>query len=493
MASISANTLLEYSYKDTNDDIQTGSDSFTSSATGKDFDEAFTNLNKVIDNEVNINLLRLQSTLSPSTLITNVNSNYINEPYNISGSYINLTNLEQLFINKDSYGANSTVDYLVPIYKENTTIQNNIPVYTMTYNSFLLCEFTLDETFFQNHNLFIFTPYIYSYKNMVIFGTIDQNLFFTKQSLSSDNKIKICFTCSKTIADTYSKQNYFISKFPSEYIDGAFFNILIRLGTINGKGNSAININSYSTTSYNILNNIDETNLYTSKEIISAFPLVYKPYIDNAIEKLINDYNLIADYLSRLSSMRKYTLYPYFSQQAGTNYAIQSFYDSINLSTPIEIYGNNTGENYNMTDVIINNDKEKYLYILAPNQNTFNASVTSNIQIYNKDTKNAIQNGSIITAPNLSLMSYTNYPYSYSNLFPVYQLYKYNFSSINPSAENITIVVTERLSYSIINYNHVDYDSVNKSVVFTGDNLTNEQVSFLNNTFNINVVELESS
>ena len=33
MASISANTLLEYSYKDTNDDIQTGSDSFTSSAT----------------------------------------------------------------------------------------------------------------------------------------------------------------------------------------------------------------------------------------------------------------------------------------------------------------------------------------------------------------------------------------------------------------------------------------------------------------------------
>lgn len=488
MASISATTLLEYSYKDTNNDIQTGSDSLTSSATGKDFDEAFNNLNNVIDSEVNVILLNLQTTVSTSTVITNINSNYSNQPYNIPGSYLNLTAISKLFNSVNSYGSNSTVDYVSPIYKEYTTIKNDIPVFPMTYNSFLLFEFSLNEHFLNQHNLLIFTPYIYSYKSSIIFGSVDQSLFLTKKSLSSDNKIKICFTCNKIIADTYSKQNYFISRFPSDYTNRAYFNILIRFGRLKNNISLPVDINSYCTTSYNIFDGLDESNLYTSQQIISSQPTIYNPQIDNNQEILIQNYNNIANYLTGILHQPEST-YPYFAKEAGTNYAIQSFYDSINLSIPINIYGNNTCENYFMTNVRITNDKEKYLYILAPNQFTFSAAITSNIQIYNANTNNEIENGSIITAPNLNTMSYNNYPFPISNLFTTYQIYEYNFTSINSTAEPMDIVVTERISYNQTNFNHTNYSLINTSVVFTGNKLTSSEILYLQETYDINVVE----
>jgi len=404
-----------------------------------------------------------------------------NNGYNVNGILIDLTELLTILSKIfpiNSYGANSSVQYIVPYYPGISRLVDNIPVINMKSNNYILFEFTLDPVWLNNHNLLVFAPYFYSYNNgtsnYTIFGSTDQSFFFTKSSLSNANTIKICCTSSIDIGNTYSNLGYYISKIPIEYISNSTYTILIRVGTL-GPNDSTPYINTYMKTSIHTISNMAPQNYYTSNEIISSYPIVY-PIISNS--SVIKDFKDIANIVySSISSPNNYKGYPYLSNivDPTVDYAIQSFYDSVNLQylspprTPINIEGNNTCENYFSTDPItVTNDSTSYLFIVYLNQYSSGVASTSNIQIYNSVTQNEITGGIIYTGPNLPAMINKSYPFSSTNIAP-YGVYIYPMNEIYSQTNIDPIAIIERISYSQTkNYNHVLYNDITPSQIFVG-------------------------
>ena len=413
----------------------------------------------------------------------------------VNGSVMNLTNVVNLaskLLTLNTYGSNSEVVYISPVYNRYTNIVNNIPIINMSLNSYLLFEFTIDSLWLKTHKLFVFTPYIYSYNKEIIFGSVDKSIFITgSDMITSGNKIKICCTSSKVVASYYSKLNYVISKIPYDYILNSTYNILIRLASEIGSNNT-ISLNRYIKTSYNINNFLNTKNLnefYSSSEIINSFPVVYSPISNSSTTKILNSYAQIKIYLEEIFTSI-YIVYPYLSNYTdpSVNYAIDSFYVSVNLENPINIQANNTCENYYISNAIpIVNDSSKYLYILYLNQYSSGASITSNIQIYNYITHNGIANGTIITGPDMPFMSNTNYPYPISNDLSIYGIYGIPMLTLYNETNGDSINVTERVCYGLTNFNHLDDESVTTTVIYVGEKLSDEQINYLYENYQINV------
>jgi hypothetical protein len=417
---------------------------------------------------------------------------------NLTDLITSLTNIPALGAILDTYGQNSEVNYISPFYKNHTSITDNMPTFKMERNDFLLFEFTLSEEWLKQYNLFVFSTYIYSYDGDVIFGTPD-NSIFVEPSILHDNKIKICCTSSKQVASKYSKLNYQISKFPYDYMDKSIFNILIRFATDSNNKTSTIEINEYIKTSYNTDNRLDTTDtskFYNAQEIIEDYPTVYKPISNANTKEVITNYNAITNYLNKNFTTINQA-YPYLSNftDPPVAYAIDDAYRSIKLNPPKNLNGNNTCENYYMTNAIsIVKNSNKYLYILYLNQYSSGAGVTSTIQIYSYGTSNSIVNGSIATGPEIPTMDTPNYPIAENNNLPEYGIY--GLSMENIYTENVgvsSIVAVERISYGLTNFNYVKYNSINTMVIYIGEKLTDTQVKTLSTDYNINVSYPEDS
>jgi hypothetical protein len=434
---------------------------------------------------------------------------YLNKNNNVTrikGVLINLTQTLTIlsrFFHLNSYGANSTVQYICPYYPGYTQIINNIPVINLQPNNFILFEFTIDEEWLSKHNLLVFTPYFYSYNdisnsittNYTIFGSTDQSLFFTKSSLKN-NKLRICCTSCIEVANTYSKLGYYISKIPYEYISVTNYSILLRIGTL-GSPDLNVVINKYMSTSIYTIQDTTFLTYYNSNDIIESFPPVYPPISNSTTQNNINIFNQILSQFPSLinSTQSPYLLYNYLSNYVvpPVSNAIESFYDSVNLQNlspprkPINIQANNTCENYYLSNIIPIENNQQYLYIVYLNQYLSGAGITSNIQIYDGVTHNQIPNGTIETAQDLPSMDETIYPFpsqNESSKFAPYGIYGYPMSQLYNDTSGNGLIITERICYGQQNYNHVIYDDVNTAKIFIGNALTQQQITDLQNTYN---------
>lgn len=429
----------------------------------------------------------------------------VKEIISVNGIIINLTDIVGALskikgLGLNQYGQNQNVFYITPYYyKKITSITDNMPTFSMVNNEYLLFEFTLDDNWLKEYNLFVFSTYIYKNKGDVIFGTPDISIFVKPSMRDSNNKIKICCTSSKIVESKYSKLGYQISKLPYDYMDNSTtFNVLIRFMT-SGKSNPrTIDINEYITTSYNTdttLDKNDTSKFYDSKEIIANYPTVYEPISNSETINVISNYNKTIAYLNSIFTT-KYKAYPFFSNFAvpPVDYAIDDAYKSIALPKPLNINANNTGENYFLSNKIaIKSTSNDYVYVLYLNQNSSGAGVTSTIQIYDSKS-NAIANGLIQSGPKILKMATPNYPISKNDVLPAYGIYGISMENIYKENPGISdIIVSERISYGLTNLYQVNYKSINTIKIYVGKKLTTSQVETLSKNYDIKVSYPEDS
>ena len=412
----------------------------------------------------------------------------------VVGKMANLTDIvgdlsKLKFLGLDTYGQNQNIYYLTPVFLPKiTSIADNMPTFNMAKNDFLLFEFTLDDTWLSEYNLFVFSTYIYKNKGNTIFGTPESSIFVQPSMIDSNKKIKICCASSKEIAEKYSKLGYLISKLPSDYMDNATtFNALIRFMSETSK---PTDINKYITTSYNTDTTLNDTSkYYDSTEIIASYPQVDEPDLTQDAKNVITNYNKTITYVNSIFS-KKYIGYVYYSNFADppVSYAIDDAYKSMKLPIPLNINANNTCENYFLSDKLsIQSDSDDYIYILYLNQKSAGAAVTSTIQIYDIKS-NAIKNGIIQTGPKLPTMNTSTYPISAQNTLPAQGMYGISMKDIyNENNETDTIVISERISYGLQNYNQLKYSSINSMKIYIGPKLTETQEKTLLNTYKIKV------
>ncbi len=409
------------------------------------------------------------------------------------GKMVNLTDivgdLSRLkFLGLDTYGQNQNIYYLSPIYPKITSIADNMPTFNMAKNDFLLFEFTLDDSWLSEYNLFVFSTYIYKHTGDTIFGTPESSIFVQPSMRDSNNKIKICCASSKEIAEKYSNLGYLISKLPSDYMDNATtFNALIRF-TSETSNPTTIVINKYITTSYNTETTLNDTaKINDSTQIIASYPTVYEPELTQDAKNVITNYNKTITHLNGIFP-KKYIGYPYYSNFAGVSYAIDDAYKSMALPKPLNINANDTCENYFLSDKIsIQSGSSDYVYVLYLNQKSAGAAVTSTIQIYDIKS-NAIKNGIIQTGPKIPTMNTSNYPISAQNTLPAQGMYGISMKDIyNENNGTDTIVISERISYGLKNYNQLKYSSINSMKIYIGTKLTEAQENTLLTNYNITV------
>lgn len=413
----------------------------------------------------------------------------------VKGKMVNLTDIvgdlsKFKFLGLDTYGQNQNIYYLSPFYQTITKKEDNMLIFNMAKNDFLLFEFTLDESWLNEYNLFVFSTYIYKNKGNTIFGTPDSSIFVLPSMRDSNNKIKICCASSKEIAEKYLKLGYLISKLPSDYMNTTTtFNALIRFMSETSNP-TTIDINKYITTSYNTDTTLNDTSkYYDSKEIINSYPQVDEPDLTPDANKVIANYKNTITYVSGIFT-KQYIGYPYYSNFADpqVTYAIDDAYKSMKLPIPLNINANNTCENYFLSDKLsIQSDSNEYIYILYLNQKSAGAAVTSTIQIYDIKS-NAIKNGIIQTGPKLPTMNTSTYPISAQNTLPAQGMYGISMKDIyNENNETDTIVISERISYGLKNYNQLKYSSINSMKIYIGPKLTETQEKTLLNTYKIKV------
>ena len=413
----------------------------------------------------------------------------------VGGNMVNLTDIVRDLsklksLGLDTYGQNQNIYYLSPFYPKITSIADNMPTFNMAKSDFLTFEFTLDDSWLSEYNLFVFSTYIYKNTGNTIFGTPDSSIFVQPSMRDSNNKIKICCASSKAIAEKYSNLGYLISKLPSDYMDmdkpTTTFNALIRFMS---ESNPTIrDINKYITTSYNTDTALNDTSkYYDSTEIIESYPAVDEPKITQDANKVIENYNKAISYVNGIFT-KNYKGYPYYSNFAGVTYAIDDAYKSMALHKPLNINANNTCENYFLSDKLsIQSDSSDYVYVLYLNQKSAEAAVTSTIQIYDIKS-NAIKNGIIQTGPKIPTMNTSNYPISAQNTLPAQGMYGISMKDIyNENNGTDTIVISERISYGLETYNQLKYSSINSMKIYIGPKLTEEQEKSLSTTYNIKV------
>jgi hypothetical protein len=160
-----------------------------------------------------------------------------------------------------------------------------------------------------------------------------------------------------------------------------------------------------------------------------------------------------------------------------------------------EMQANNTGENYYNSQGIplytnpfidLQTISSPYLYILSLNQNTMGCGLTSNVQIYNAQSLAIIENGLIITSPDIPSFSTPNYPYASVNPYPLFQINAYNIADL--IAEGITqVIITERISYNPVNFYQSSNEYPGKAYFFFGDALSSQQTSYLETNYDITI------
>jgi hypothetical protein len=169
----------------------------------------------------------------------------------VPGVIYNLDNFvhlaQYLGLQLDAYGANSTVDYLVPVYPNQiTTFANSLPQIVMNKNDVILIEVTVpDQEWLNTHSLFNITPYFYFYEsggvNTPVYASENITIQFFELFHTPGDVIKICITPNATLASQYQAKGYMISSMPAEYLDSTTFQILFRVGTISSSHQLSIN------------------------------------------------------------------------------------------------------------------------------------------------------------------------------------------------------------------------------------------------------------
>lgn len=414
----------------------------------------------------------------------------------------NFINLAQYFgLQLDQYGANSTVDYLVPVFPDKiTTFANSLPQIVMNKNDAILIEVTVpDESWLDTHSLFNITPYFYFYEadgvETPVYASENITIQFFELFDTPGNTIRICITPNATIASEYQAKGYMISSMPEEYLDSTTFQILFRVGTINGE--HQLSINSFVKTTFLKATNDAEfagSAYYDAAEVIASFPTELFPANTPQYMTNIANYNDIVTYLNGQGYTTHQCL-KYLSNIYNTNYAFNNFYKAITVSPAAEMQANNTGENYYNSEGIpdysnpfidLRAISDTYLYILSLNQNTMGSGLTSNVQTYNAQNLAIIPNGLIITSPDLPAFSAPDYPYTSDNPYPLFQINAYKISDL--IASGITqAIITERISYNPVNFYQSSNEYEGKAYFFFGDTLTPTQTNYLETNYDITI------
>ncbi|MBP9841084.1 MAG: hypothetical protein KBC64_01510 [Simkaniaceae bacterium] len=423
----------------------------------------------------------------------------------VAGVIYNLDNFihlaEYFGLQLDEYGANSTVDYLVPVFPDNiSTFENSLPQIVMNKNDVILIEVTVpDTTWLNTHSLFNITPYFYFYEadgtKTSVYASENITIQFFELFDTPGDKIRICITPNKTIAAQYENLGYMISGMPEEYLNSTTFQILFRVGTINGE--QQLSINNFVKVTF--LEATEQapfagSDYFDAAEIIASFPTELAPASPSGS---LAEYGSIVAYL-QTQSYTTYQCVKYLSNIYSTNYAFNNFYKAISVNPAAEMQANNTGENYfnspgvqsppNPSSAFIDlSIQSGYLYILSLNQHKMKAGLTSNVQIYNEENLAIIPNGLIITSPDLPPFSAPNYPYiaSIDDPYPLFQINAYNIADLTES-EITQVIITERISYNPVNFYQSSNEYAGKAYFFFGT-LTSDQVSYLYNTFGITI------
>ena len=378
----------------------------------------------------------------------------------------------------NSYAANSTIDYFLPVFKSSVVV-GNIPAITFTsYNQFILLKLIMPKwSKLSDYNYLSITPYIYQYMNQTVFASVDDTVSLFDYNLNTGKGLNFVFTFSENIANYYSNQNYIVCKLPSDYSLSDFtFTFLFRVGTLLSSPKKKI---GKATVKLATMYNFDLGKLYTSNDILSkAKPRLnsYLYYSDiSYLNTLLSNYSTIVN--SYIAA--NYTIIPtylYLSNIAGSTTAITNFYQSIKYSPPLNLQGNNTNENYfNTATLTLSDYIGSSFIIIAVNQNAFGYGLTSNIQIYDTTTLSLIENGSYDTSPELPVIGSVNYPLtnietpdsSNYSIYPLVNVQTFSVNDIINDNPGITeIVISERICYNPINYNCSNYNSIPKFSVF---------------------------
>ena len=404
-----------------------------------------------------------------------------------SGALINSVVFAKKNIN--SYASNSTIDYILPLFNS-SIIVGNIPAVSFTdYNQFITLNLSMTENFqLKDYNYLSITPYIYQYNGQTAFASTDDTVslfdIISKGNLSPfENNFNFVFTFSENIANYYSAQGYIVCKIPSDIPLSDFtFTFLLRIGTELSIPTNKI---SRSTLKLNTINNFNLGKLYTSYDILLKTKPQFNSYFfyinRNYLSYLLTYYNnTINYYQNNTQNYTQITTYPYMANFTNSNTAITNIYESIQYSPPINLEGNNTGENYfNTNPIILSNYLGCNIIIVSVNQNAFGFGLTSNIQIYNITTFNLISDGSYDTSPTLPEIGSINYPKT--NLINITtgqnMLYLLSYPLINTKILSVSDIISanpgitgisigERVSYNPINYNCSNYNNVPKFAIF---------------------------
>ena len=423
----------------------------------------------------------------------------------VPGVIYNLDNFvdlaEYLGLQLDEYGANSTVDYLVPVFPDKiSSFANSLPQIVMNKNDAILIEVTVPDTAWLNtHSLFNITPYFYFYDadgiETSVYASENITIQFFDLFHTPGDKIRICITPNATIASQYQAMGYMISGMPEEYLNSTTFQILFRVGTINGE--HQLSINSFVKVIF--LQATEDTafagsDYYNAAEIIASFPMELLPASTPQYVTNITNYNDIVTYLNG-QGYTPYQCLKYLSNIYSKTYAFNNFYKAITVNPAAQMQANNTGENYYNSQGIpvytnpfidLTTISSTYLYILSLNQNTMGSGLTSNVQIYNEQNLAIIPDGLIITSPDLPAFSAPGYPHVSVNPYPLFQINAYNIPEL--IASGITqVIITERISYNPVNFYQSSNEYTGKAYFFFGNTLTPTQTSFLQTNYGITV------
>lgn len=451
------------------------------------------------------------------------------EPVNIINDLTILSELSDKPVN--AYGANVTVQYILPIFPKISFNQGNIPVMNIGNFDYITLEITIpsEVSWFDTHNLLHFSSYFFSSKknrhSYTILGSLDDSLFFTtKEDIQKGKTIKVCITASKAVAAYFESRNWYISRIPADYNQAAnesTYNCVVRLGTLKHDKDS----------SHPLLQEaikdglfIQENVKFTYYECGSADSIDMATFTSDEIQKTAQPTgtvpstvesdryddikNTMDEQLTLKSGYIHHVVYPYMSNFANppVHYPIISFYDSIKLGKPVNIQANNTQENYFMSNIIHFDDhnSDDYLHILFANQAALKAALTSNVQVYtsNPNSHGCINwpngNSAIInTAADLPAFSSDNYPHNDSEdptqngTCPVYGIYSVKISDLvienapkNPLDPPLSgVIITERFSYNPVNLNFNEYSECHTTKAYVGPALSEAFLQQLQNDF----------
>ena len=417
----------------------------------------------------------------------------------INGIIYNINNVGNLISPDDSYGANTTINYLGGIYPTLTTFTNTLSIIETVYpDDFILFEI---DTFLLKKenivNLFSFTNYIFdiNINNVItnVFASVDETInFFDK--LKEEKIVKICVCSSKIISEYYNNNGYIISKIPLNLVSISSFNYLFRVAYNNSR-NINPNLRNVISTKYYRSKNTDAKYpndfYYNAIEIINSFSNSYLPINNDIYESVQEKFQNLKNNISMNPKIIvKSPFYPYLSNFRNTNYAFQNIYDALTVDPPAQLEGNDTGKSYYLTNYIDFSDYPgAYLYIVALNHNASNVCITSNIQIYNTSDNSAINNGSLYTGPDYPNLDLTYYPIPsiVDNTVPTYNIFCYSCKNLSDKGIS-TVVITERLQNNLANFNHPKtnvYKGTGECYIFS-EPLT-EELEYLKKEYNIDV------